>query len=186
VTGDDATVSGIARRYASALYELAREQGAVDRVLADLDRFAGLLHESEDLRRLVRTPVFSAEEQLAAVSAVLARAEIGGLAGNFIKLGAKNRRLFAIADMIRGFRAHVAEARGEVTAEVTVAERPSDARLGDIADALRTVAGRAVQLDLKVDPSIIGGLIVRLGSRMVDSSLKTKLTQMQLAMKEVR
>ncbi|HVV93291.1 MAG TPA: F0F1 ATP synthase subunit delta [Hyphomicrobiales bacterium] len=186
MTGDDATVSGIARRYGSALYELAREQGAVDAVLADLDRFAGLLHESEDLRRLVHSPVFSAEEQLAAVTAVLARAGIGGLAGNFIRLTAKNRRLFAIADMIKAFRALVAQARGEVTAEVTLAERPSDARLRDIAEALRAVAGREVRLDLKVDPSIIGGLIVRLGSRMVDTSLKTKLTQMQLAMKEVR
>jgi F-type H+-transporting ATPase subunit delta len=186
VTGDDATVSGIARRYATALYELANDHHAVDAVLADLDRFRALLDASDDLRRMVKSPVFSADEQLRAMTAVLARAEIGGLAGNFIRLVAKNRRLFAVADMIRGFRALVADARGEVSAHVTVAERPSDARLADITQAIREVAGRDVRLDLKVDPAIIGGLIVRLGSRMVDTSLRTKLSHMQLAMKEVR
>jgi len=186
VAGDNATVSGVAQRYAAALYELAHDQGAVDAVLGDLGRFRALLDESADLTRLVRSPVYSAEEQLRAVSAVLERAGIGGLAGNFIKLATRNRRLFAVADMIAAFRALVARARGEITARVAVAEPLSDARLDDIKSALREIAGKDVQVDLKVDPALIGGLVVRLGDRMIDTSLRTKLTAMQLAMKEVR
>jgi len=186
VTGDNATVSGVAQRYASALFELANEQGSVDAVLGDLGRFGALLKDSEDLVRLVRSPVYSAEDQLRAVTVVLERAGIGGLAGNFVKLAARNRRLFAVAGMIAGFRALVAQARGEVTAAVSVAEPISDARLEDIKSALREIAGKDVQVDLTVDPALIGGLVVRLGDRMIDTSLRTKLTAMQLAMKEVR
>jgi F-type H+-transporting ATPase subunit delta len=186
VTGENATVSGVARRYATALFELAGEQDAVDTVRGDLDRFAAMLHESTDLARLVRSPAYSAEEQLRAVAAVLDRAGIGGLAGNFIKLAARNRRLFAIGDMIAAYRALVAQARGEITAAVTVAEPIAGARLDDIKSALREVAGKDVQVDLTVDPALIGGLIVRIGDRMIDTSLRTKLTAMQLAMKEVR
>ena len=186
MTGDDATVSGVARRYATALYELASAEGAVDTVLGDLGRFGALLEGSDDLTRLVRSPAYSADEQLRAVAAVLVRADIGGLAGNFVKLAAKNGRLFAVGGMIASFRALVAAARGEVTAQVSVAEPISDDRLDDIKTALRGIAGKDVQVDLKVDPALIGGLIVRLGDRMIDTSLRTKLTTMQLAMKEVR
>jgi F-type H+-transporting ATPase subunit delta len=186
VTGDDATVSGVARRYASALYDLASAAGAVEAVLGDLGRFGTMLDESADLTRLVRSPAYSADEQLRAVTAVLERAGIGGLAGNFVKLAAKNGRLFAVGGMIAAFRALAAEARGEVTAVVSVAEPISDARRDDIKAALRSIAGKDVQVDLKVDPALIGGLVVRLGDRMIDTSLRTKLTAMQLAMKEVR
>jgi F-type H+-transporting ATPase subunit delta len=185
VAGEDATVSGMAGRYATALFELALEQNAIDRVRTDLDGFDALIAGNPDLLRVVRSPVFSSEEQEKAVVAVLARAGIGGLAANFIKLVAANRRLFAIRDMVRGFRALVARHRGEVSAQVTVAEPLSDQRLKDLKDALNAVTGKDVALDVKVDLTIIGGLIVKLASRMVDTSLRTKLNAIKHAMKEV-
>ncbi|MFC5069820.1 F0F1 ATP synthase subunit delta [Flaviflagellibacter deserti] len=183
---DDATPTGMAGRYATALYELASEAKAVDTVDADLGRFEALLKDSADLQRLVKSPVFSSEEQLKAISAVLDAAKIGGIAGNLIRLAAQNRRLFAIQGIIRSFRAIVAKARGELTAEVTVAEPLSDARMKDVKDALKEITSKDVKVDVKVDSKIIGGIIVQLGSRMVDASVRTKLSAIQHAMKEVR
>ena len=183
--GEGTIVSGMAGRYATALFELAREERVLDAVKADLDRFAGLLGENPDLMRLVRSPVFGAEQQSKALSAVLQRAGIGGLAAKFLQVVAANRRLFAVQAIIRDFRALIAQHKGEVTAEVTLAEKPDDRHLGAIKDALRVVTGKEVQVDVKVDPAIIGGLIVKLGSRMVDSSLRTKLKSIKHAMKEV-
>jgi len=177
----------MAGRYATALFELARDEKSVDAVKADLDAFDTLLSESADLNRLVRSPVFGADEQRRALSAVLDKAGIKGLAANFLLLVASNRRLFAAHDMIRGFRALVAKHKGEVTAEVVVAEKMSDPHLQALKDALKSVTGgKAVDLNIKVDPAIIGGLTVKLGSRMVDSSLRTKLNSVKNAMKEAR
>ncbi len=177
----------MAGRYATALFELARDEKTVDAVKDDLDRFAAMLAESEDLRRLVRSPVFGAEEQSKALAAVLERAVIKGLTANFLLLVAANRRLFAVGNMIRGFRTLVAKHKGEVTAEVTVAEKLSDAHLEALKSALKSVTGgKAVDLNVKVDPAIIGGLTVKLGSRMVDSSIRTKLNSIKNAMKEAR
>ena len=178
-------VSGMAGRYANALFELALEEHAIDAVKADLDRFDALIAESPDLQRLVRSPVFTAEEQGKALSAVLAKAEITGLAANFLKLVAANRRLFASPAMIKAFKTLVARHKGEVTAQVTVAEALNDKHLAALKDALKTVTGLDVGLDVTVDPAIIGGLTVKLGSRMVDSSLRTKLNTIKHAMKEV-
>lgn len=187
MAGEYATVSGMAGRYATALFELAREEDALEQVVRDLDDFDRLVAESADLARLVRSPVFSSEEQTRGVAAVLARAGIGGLAANFIKLVASNRRLFAIRDMIRAFRALVARHRGEVTAHVTVAEPLRDEHMTALKDALKAVSGgKDVKLQVTVDPAIIGGLVVKLGSRMVDSSLRTKLNAIKFAMKEAR
>ena len=176
----------MAGRYATALFELALEASAVEAVEADLDRFDALVAESTDLTRLVRSPVFSAEEQLQALSAVLDRTGISGLAANFLKLAASNRRLFAVRDMIKAFRALVAQHKGEVTAEVTVAESLKDQHVDALRAALKSVTGKDVDLDIKIDPAIIGGLVVKLGSRMVDSSLRTKLDGIKHAMKEAR
>ena len=176
----------MAGRYATALFELALEANAVEAVQADLDRFDALVAESTDLTRLVRSPVFSAEEQLQALSAVLDRAGISGLAANFLKLAASNRRLFAVRDMIKAFHALVAQHKGEVTAEVTVAEPLKDQHVDALRAALKSVTGKDVDLDIKIDPAILGGLIVKLGSRMVDSSLRTKLNGIKHAMKEAR
>jgi F-type H+-transporting ATPase subunit delta len=179
-------VSGVAGRYASALFDLAREQRAIDAVAADLDRFDALLQESPDLQRLVKSPIFTAEEQERAVAAILEKAGIGGFAGNFIRLVASNRRLFALPDMIRAYRTLVADHKGIVRAQVTVAEPPSDRIVSDIKSALREVAKAEVDVDVRVDPGLIGGLVVKIGSRMVDASLRSKLNAIKLAMKEAR
>jgi F-type H+-transporting ATPase subunit delta len=184
VAGESGIVSGMAGRYATALFELALAENALDAVKADLDRFDALLAESADLARLVRSPVFGAEEQTKALAAVLDRAGIGGLAAKFLKVVTSNRRLFAVRDIIKGFRALVARHKGEVTAEVTLAEQPSEQHLAAVKDALKAVTKKDVQVDVKVDPSLIGGLVVKLGSRMVDTSLRTKLNAIKLAMKE--
>ncbi len=177
----------MAGRYARALFELALDEKSVDAVKADLDRFDALLNGSPDLLRLVRSPAFGADEQARALKAVLDKAGIGGLTGNFLLVVASNRRLFAVRDMIRAFRSQVARWKGEVAAEVTVAEPLSDKNLDALKDALKSVTGeKAIDLNVKVDPAIIGGLVVKLGSRMVDSSLRTKLNAIKIAMKEAR
>jgi F-type H+-transporting ATPase subunit delta len=186
VAGEGGIVSGMARRYATALFELALETNAVDQVQSELKAFEALVASSPDLARLVRSPAFSAEEQARALSAVLEKAGLTGTAANFLRVVASNRRLFAVLDMIRAFNALVARHKGEVTAQVTVAEQLNDARMNEIRDALKAVTGKDVKLDLTVDPSIIGGLKVKVGSRMVDASLRTKLNSIKFAMKEAR
>ena len=177
----------MAGRYANALFELALDNKAVDAIKKDLDQFDALIAGSADLARLVRSPVFDADEQLKALSAILAKADIKGLAANFLRVITTNRRLFAVRDMIRGYRALVARHKGEVTAQVTVAEKLNDKHLDALKSALKSVTGgKDIDLDVKVEPAIIGGLIVKVGSRMVDSSLRTKLNSIKLAMKEAR
>jgi F-type H+-transporting ATPase subunit delta len=187
VAGEEPIIAGVAGRYATALFELALEAKALDAVKADLDTFDKLMSESPDFTRLVRSPVFGADEQLKALSAVLDKAGIKGLTANFLRVITTNRRLFAVRDMIRGFRTLLAKHRGEVTAQVTVAEKLSDKNLSALKDALKSkTGGKDIDLDVKIDPAIIGGLIVKVGSRMVDSSLRTKLNSIKLAMKEAR
>ena len=177
----------MAGRYASALFELALEEKAIDAVRTDLDKFDAMVADSAELERLVRSPVFSADDKLKALAAILDKAGIKGLAANFLRVLTTNRRLFAASEVIRGFRALVARHRGEVTAQVTVAEKLSDKNLEALKDALKTkTAGKNIDLDVKIDPAIIGGLIVKVGSQMVDSSLRTKLNSIKLAMKEAR
>ena len=185
MAGEDSTVPGMAGRYARALFELALDAKSVDAVKADIEKFAAMMAESADLNRLVRSPVYGAEERSRALAAVLAKAEIGGLASNFLMFVTANRRLFSIGEMIRDFRKLVARWKGEVTAEVTAAEKLSDAHLEAIKSALKSITGeKSVDLHVKIDPAIIGGLTVKLGSRMVDSSLRTKLNTIKHAMKE--
>jgi F-type H+-transporting ATPase subunit delta len=186
VASEEPIVSGMAGRYATALFDLASETNAIDAIKADLDRFDAMIEESADLKRLVRSPVFSADEQLRALGAVLDQAGIGGVAAKFLKLITANRRLFAVREMIRGYRELVALHKGEATAEVTVAEKLKDEHLGALRAALKSVSGKDVDLNIKIDPAIIGGLVVKLGSRMVDTSLRTKLNAIKHAMKEAR
>ncbi len=185
MAGEGAHLSGMAGRYATALFELALEANALDAVRTDLDRFDTLMAESADLARVVRSPVFSSEEQVRALSAVLDLAGLRGLSAQFLLTVASNRRLFAVRDIIKAYRGLVARHRGEVAAQVTLAAPPSERHLSAIKEVLNSVTGKDVQIDVKVDPSIIGGLVVKLGSRMVDSSLRTKLNMMKHAMKEV-
>jgi len=187
VAGKDPIISGMAGRYGNALFELALENKAVDAVKADLDRFDAMIADSSDLNRLVRSPVFDADSQLRALAAILDKAGITGLAANFLRVITTNRRLFAVRDMIRAYRVLAARHKGEVTAEVTVAEPLSDKNLDALRGALKSVTGgKEIDFDVKVEPAIIGGLIVKVGSRMVDSSLRTKLNAIKIAMKEAR
>ncbi len=185
MAAQESTVEGVSGRYATALFELALEAKSLDEVGSDLDGFQAMLDDSADLLRLVRSPVFSANDQNRAVRAVVDKAGIGGLASNFIGLVAKNRRLFAVSDMIRDYRKLLAAHRGEVTAEVTSAEKLSDAQVTALKAALKEKVGRDVLLDAQVDPALLGGLVVKVGSRMIDTSLRTKLNNLKIAMKEV-
>ena len=184
MAAEDTSVSGVSGRYATALFELARDQNVVDEVKADLDKFEALLTESADLMRLVRSPVFSSDAQSRALAAVLDKAAITGTSAKFLKVLTANRRLFAVSDVIRAFRTLVAKFKGEATADITVAEQLNEKNLDALKTALKSVTGKDVALNVKVDPSIIGGLVVKLGSRMVDSSLRTKLNSIKHAMKE--
>lgn len=186
MTGEAGIVSGMAGRYATALFELALEERALDKVKADLENFDALIAANPDLDRLVRSPVFGADEQLKALNAVLKKVGIDGIAARFLNVVTTNRRLFSLREIIKGFRALVAKHKGEVTADVTVAEKLNDAHLKALKSALKSVTGKDVDLAVKVDPAIIGGLVVKLGSRMVDSSLRTKLNSIKYAMKEAR
>lgn len=178
-------ISGVAERYASSLFELALEAGSVAETGADLDRLQAMLNESDDLKRLVESPVFTAEDQSRALLAVCAQAGIQGLAANFLKVVAGNRRLFALSGMIRSYRVIAARHRGEVSAEVTSAHALTPAQETELKEALKGVTGKDVTVNVTVDPSILGGLIVKVGSRQIDTSLRTKLSTLKLALKEV-
>lgn len=183
---EETGVSGVAGRYAQALFSLAQEARSTDAVGADLSRFARLIEESPDLANLVSSPVFTAEQQEKAVGTVLDRAGISGVAANFIRLVARKRRLFAIRDMIAGFHKLSNDARGVTTAKITVAHPLTEAQKGAIEDALKAVTrSKSVGMNVTVDPSIIGGLVAQVGSRMYDGSLKTKLNAIRTRMKEV-
>lgn len=187
VAGEEHPVSGMAGRYAGALFELALEEKATDTVRQELDQFDALIAESPDLNRLVRSPVFGADEQLKALSAILAKAGLSGITANFLRVITTNRRLFAVRDMIRAYRALVAKNKGEVVAQVTVAEPLSDQNKEALKGALKSVTGgKDIDMDVTIDPAIIGGLVVKVGSRMVDTSLRTKLNSIKIAMKEAR
>ena len=184
MAAEDPSVSGVSGRYATALFELARDERSIDAVKADLDKFEALLNDSADLKRLVRSPVFAAETQSRALGAVLDKAGISGISANFLKVLTANRRLFAVSDVIRAYGALVAKFKGEASADVTVAEALNEKNLDALKSALKSVTGKDVSLNVKVDPAIIGGLVVKLGSRMIDSSLRTKLNSIKNAMKE--
>ena len=176
---------GLAGRYASALFELADEKKSLDAVAADLKSLKTLIDESDDLRRLLRSPIISRGDQARAMEAVLDKAGAGDLVKRFVGLVAENRRLFALRQMIDAYLAELASRRGEITAEVVSAQPLDDASRQRLAEALKRVAGQRVTVDLKVDPSLIAGLVVKVGSRMIDSSLRTKLNRMQIAMKGI-
>ena len=178
-------MASVPGRYASALFELAKEQSQLELVENDLNSILAMLDESSDLMRMVRSPVFSADDQLKALAALLGQAGIGGLALNFVKLIAHNRRLFALPDMIKAFRTLAGDARGEVGADVASATALNDRHLQALKETLKASIGKDVQINASVDPSLLGGLVVKVGSRMIDSSLRTKLSTLKLRMKEV-
>jgi F-type H+-transporting ATPase subunit delta len=175
----------MAGRYAQALFAFCQETGTTDAVAANLAAFAELAASSADMRRFIKSPVFSAEEQVKALDAILSRTGITGVAANFLKLVAAKRRLFAIFDMIRDFNLLNDARKGVTRADVTVAETLKPQHVEALRIALSEISGGGeVDISVKVDPAIIGGLIVQLGSRMVDGSLKTKLNSIRARMKE--
>ncbi|MFQ5784673.1 MAG: F0F1 ATP synthase subunit delta [Alphaproteobacteria bacterium] len=178
------SLTGLAERYATALFELAVEGGQVDAVAADLATLGDLLGRSGDLDRLVRSPVLTRDEQGRAITAIVERAEATDLTRRFVGLLAERRRLFVLADIIAAFNRLLAAHRGEVRAEVASATGLSADQLGAIAAALKRAVGGNVAVNAEVDAGLIGGLVVRVGSRMVDASLRTKLERLHLAMKE--
>lgn len=178
-------ISGVAERYASSLFEVALEAGKVDAIGAALDGFQALVDESADLKRLVLSPVFTAEDQTNALVALAQKAGLDALVTNFLKVVAGNRRLFALPGMIKAYRQIAAAHRGEVTADVTSAHALTAEQDSELKAALKGVTGKDVTLAVTIDPSILGGLIVKVGSRQIDTSLRTKLSTLKLALKEV-
>lgn len=179
------TIGVIAERYATALFDLADAQGALDQVAGDLKTLKALLVESADLRRLIESPVLSRREQGDAVAALAAKAGFAQATANFLGLAAKNRRLFTLPGIIDAYLRRLAARRGEVSAQVETAVPLSQAQIDSLTSTLKSAFGGNVAVDVAVDPALLGGLVVRVGSRMVDSSLKTKLQHLKLAMKGV-
>ncbi|MEM9010160.1 MAG: F0F1 ATP synthase subunit delta [Pseudomonadota bacterium] len=178
-------VSGIAGRYAAAMFEIAEEDKAVERIEGDLDRLQAAIDESDDLRDVLTSPVYRREDQANAMAAVAKALELGSEVTNVIALMASRRRLFVLPQMITGFRQLVAEMRGEVTAEVTAAHALSDEQRTALAAALKEKLGQDVTLDVSVDESLIGGLVVRVGSQLIDSSIRARLGGLQTMMRGV-
>lgn len=184
---DEPIMATVAGRYASALFELAKDERQLEAVEKDLVALAAMLKDSPELGRMVRSPVITADEQGRAISAIAGSAGFAGLTTNFLKLLAKSRRLFALSDMIKLFRQITARHRGEATAEVVSAHALNETQRAALEDALKgTAGGRKIRIETRVDPAILGGLVVKMGSRMIDSSLRTKLNSLKTRMKEVR
>ena len=183
MASESTDTSGVAERYATALYDMADEAKGLDAVADDLRGLKSMLEKSDDLRRLVRSPLIDRQVQTGAMMAVLEKAGVGDLTRRFVGVVGRNRRLFALGGMIDAYLTMLARRRGEETAYVSSAAALSDKQLARLAESLRKAVGSKVRVETAVDPSLIGGLVVRVGSRMIDSSVRTKLQRMQLAMK---
>ena len=175
----------MARRYSTALFELTEEAKATDIVLSDLTAFAKLISGNGELMKFVKSPVVAIEEQLNVVKEVSAKTALNALTSNFLALVTKNARLNAIEEIVLAFEQQVAQARGEVVAQVVTATELGQAQSAELTQTLEKSLGKKVQLDLNVDPAILGGLIVRVGSKMIDTSIRTKLENLKIAMREV-
>ncbi len=178
-------VTGLSGRYATALFDLADGASQLDQVADDLRQLSAMIDESADLVRLIRSPVISRSDQSAAMLALLEKAGASDLTRNFIGVVASNRRLFVLAKIISDYLSLLAGRRGEMTAEVSSAQALTDNQQAEIVDALQKSVGGKVSLNSTVDPALLGGLVVKIGSRMVDSSLQTKLQHLKLAMRGV-
>ncbi len=185
MTGEDHIVSGAATRYANALIELADEAGAVDQVAGDLDGVMAMISASADLSRFMKSPVITADEQARTLDAVMPQLNVSALTANFLRLLAKNRRLSSLGDMAQAYRALVQQQRGAAVAEVISADPLSKEQTDALKSALKISTGKDIDVRSTVDSGLIGGLIVKLGSRMIDTSLKTKLNQLKITLKEV-
>lgn len=177
--------SGAAGRYATALFEIARDGETLDKVEQDLLALEAALDASDNLSGMIASPIPTRAEQGAAMAAITRRMGLGPEVSNTVGLMAANRRLFVLPAMIRAVKALIAEHRGEVTAQVTAASPLNERQTADLAETLKASVGKDIKLDVSVDRSLIGGLIVKVGSRMIDTSIRSKLANLQNAMKEV-
>ncbi len=177
--------SGIAARYASALFELAKEGKALGALEADVDAMTETLEASADLRAVIASPVYSRAEQGAAIAAVAERIGLSGLTANTLALMAAKRRLFVLPQFVRALREAIAAEKGEVTAEVVSAKALTKPQADALAAKLKARFGKTVKLQSSVDESLIGGLVVKVGSKMIDTSIRSQLASLQNAMKEV-
>jgi F-type H+-transporting ATPase subunit delta len=185
VANSGSLTSGVAARYATAVFELAREGGSIEKVEADLGAIEAALAESPDLREMISSPVFSRQDTVNAVRAIADRMGLGIEATNTLALMASNRRLFILPAVIARVKAMIAADRGEVSAEVSAAKPLTEAQAADLREKLSASVGKDVELKVTVDESLIGGLVVRIGSRMIDTSIRSKLAKLQNVMKEV-
>ncbi len=176
---------GLATRYSVALFELADDKHALDVVAGDLTALSHMIADSDDLKTLIYSPLMKRADQARAIDAVAKAAQSSELTRRFVGLVAANRRLFALPAIIKAFQKLLADKRGEMTAEVTAAHALTDAQKAAVSDAIKRVVGGKVSIDMKIDPSLLGGLVVRVGSRMIDGSVRTKLQKLQLAMKGI-
>jgi F-type H+-transporting ATPase subunit delta len=177
-------VTAVAERYAGALFELAKANNEVAKVESSLDRFIDAVKNSADLRRFVLSPVFSGADQQQGLRAILKSAGISGLVHDFLLVLARNRRLFAVEGIVKAYKKLASNDRGEIEAEVISAVPLTRAQADDLVGTLRQKVGKTPKLKATVDPSLLGGLIVRVGSQMIDTSLRTKLKNLEKAMKE--
>jgi F-type H+-transporting ATPase subunit delta len=176
---------GIAARYALALFELAKEDGALKALESDTAALSEALASSADLREVISSPMVSREDQGKALGAIAAKMGLSGLMANTLALMADKRRLFVLPQLLTSLADKIAAEKGEVTAEVTAARALTAAQSKKLAETLKARVGKTVKLKTTVDESLIGGLVVKLGSTMIDTSVKAKLAALQNAMKEV-
>ena len=176
---------GIAERYATAAFEIAREDGSLDDLERDVDALGSALRESPDLRELTRSPVYTRAEQERAIGAVAERMGLGATMANTLRLMATKRRLFVLRALLADLRAMIAEHRGQVTAEVVSARPLGEAQRERLARTLKESVGRDVRIDARTDESLIGGLVVRVGSKMIDTSIRSRLSALETAMRRV-
>ncbi|MBT8417537.1 MAG: F0F1 ATP synthase subunit delta [Silicimonas sp.] len=177
--------TGIAVRYATAVFELAKENGDLDALERDIDTLEAAIDDSADLRDLIRSPIYSRTQQGAAVSALADKMGLTGVMANTLKLMASKRRLFVLTQLLVVLRGKIAEEKGEVTAEIKSAHALSEDQKTNLADTLKASVGKDVKMRISVDESLIGGLIVKVGSKMIDTSIRSKLAALQNTMKEV-
>lgn len=184
MSSEDSIVAGMAGRYAVALFELAEADGALGEVENDLSALASLIQSSDDMKRFIRSPLYKSDERARAMNAIMEKAGVSPLTKNFVGVAIKNRRLFALPDMAKVFAVLMARKRGEISADVASAHPLSDSQVSELKAALKAAMGKDVAITTSVDAGLLGGLIVKMGSRMIDASLRTKLNKLKFAMKE--
>lgn len=177
--------TGIAARYATAVYELAKEAGDIKKLEGDIETLSAAMSESADFNALIQSPLYSRADQAAAISAIAKKAGVSDLMANTLALMADKRRLFVVPQLVQALRNIIAEDKGEVTAEVTSAKALTESQSKKLAATLKARMGKDVSINASVDESLIGGLIVKVGSKMIDTSIRSKLASLQNAMKEV-